>query len=221
MIHDFATDLRKTSWRDEAVDQGGAATVAAPRVLRSNSLWLGGLFLALLFVVLGYFLREQQVAKEPVLASRVPVVLSKQHRKKPVTKQKAASKNLAITKRSKTKISDPAVTNRPFYGFYESLSADSWPVPIHRGTYVSADANKRRVVYELQAASFRKRLDAIRLQRKLAQLKLPVSVSESVSAKGEHWYRVKLGPFRNLSKLNKAEDTLVSMQMMPLKKRVF
>lgn len=109
----------------------------------------------------------------------------------------------------------------PDYGFYDSLRKDSWPVPISKGVYVDGElADRERPVYKLQAASFRNKTDAYRLMKNLRQQKLKAVVVPSVSTNGQYWYQVSIGPFVSTTKLNKAQDILVSMNMMPLKKRV-
>lgn len=106
------------------------------------------------------------------------------------------------------------------YVFYESLPSKDWEVPIQEGVYYTEDERKRNnYSYILQAASIKSEHDALDLVRKLKALGLPASYSASVSHGGV-WYRVNVGPFKNNSVLNKAKDVLVSMEMMPLKRRV-
>lgn len=113
------------------------------------------------------------------------------------------------------------VTVDPDYEFYDSLKQGSWPVPINKGVYVDGElAERERPVYKLQAASFRSKADAYRLAGKLKNHKLAAVVVPSVSSNGQYWYQVSVGPFVSTTKLNKAQDILVSMNMMPLKKRV-
>lgn len=107
------------------------------------------------------------------------------------------------------------------YGFYDSLSSSPWQVPIQEGVYFTeADRRRASSVYILQAASMRHKEDAARLVAKLRAMKLPASYSISESDYGGVWYRVNVGPYSNSSIMNKAEDRLVAMSMMPLKKRV-
>ncbi|RLT97406.1 SPOR domain-containing protein [Ketobacter sp.] len=108
------------------------------------------------------------------------------------------------------------------YGFYDSLQASAWRVPVQRGVYLTAEDRKRAsYTYILQAASLKSRSEAVALVAKLQQRGLAASYSESEGGFGEvSWYRVNVGPFNNVSIMNKAEDVLVSMHMMPLKRRV-
>ena len=108
------------------------------------------------------------------------------------------------------------------YAFYDSLKNNQWSVPVQRGTYVDPNAalSREQTVYKLQAASFTNAKDANRLVVKLKGLGLKAKTVSSVSSAGQSWYQVSVGPFTNISQLNKAHDILVSMNMMPLKKRV-
>lgn len=107
------------------------------------------------------------------------------------------------------------------YGFYDSLQSSNWRVPVQKGVYFTEEDRKRSSYrYVLQAASMRDRAEAVSLVKKLKALKMPASYSESTSGYGQTWYRVNVGPFNNNSIMNKAEDRLVSMRMMPLKRRV-
>src|SRR5690606_3304743 len=105
----------------------------------------------------------------------------------------------------------------PEFGFYDSLAGSSWSVPVQRGIYVTEEDRKRASQrYMLQAASVRDLAEAQRIVQKLRQLGLQAFYSDG----GTGWYRVNVGPFDNVSKMNKAEDILVSLRMMPLKRRL-
>lgn len=109
----------------------------------------------------------------------------------------------------------------PEYGFYDRLRTSQWAVPVQRGTYVSGElSSRKKAVYKLQAASFRHNEDARRLVRRLIKLGLAASMQSSISTDGSEWYQVSVGPFTNVSKMNKAQNVLVSLNMMPLKKRI-
>lgn len=108
------------------------------------------------------------------------------------------------------------------YGFYDSLQASAWRVPVQRGIYLTEEDRKRAsYTYVLQAASLKNRTEAQELVARLLKIGLQASYSVSAGADGEaNWYRVNVGPFNNVSVMNKAEDVLVSMHMMPLKRRI-
>lgn len=107
------------------------------------------------------------------------------------------------------------------YGFYDNLRNSQWAVQTQNGTYVSSElAARKKAKYKLQAASFRNEQDANRLVRKLSKYALKARSHVSISTNGVEWYQVSVGPFSNVSKMNKAQDILVSLNMMPLKKKI-
>lgn len=113
-----------------------------------------------------------------------------------------------------------ARSGEPQFGFYDSLAGSSWSVPVQRGVYITEEDRKRAGQrYLLQAASVRDLAEAQRLVQKLRSLGMEASY-QSADPAGAGWYRVNVGPFDNVSRMNKAEDTLVSLRMMPLKRRI-
>ena len=114
-----------------------------------------------------------------------------------------------------------ARSGEPQFGFYDSLAGSSWTVPVQRGVYITEEDRKRAGQrYLLQAASVRDLGEAQRLVQKLRLMGMEASYQSADPASGAGWYRVNVGPFDNVSKMNKAEDTLVSLRMMPLKRRI-
>jgi len=112
-------------------------------------------------------------------------------------------------------------SNTVEYGFYDNLRNSQWAVQTQNGTYVSRDlATRKKAKYKLQAASFRGEQDAKRLVKKLSKYGLKARTRVSVSTNGVEWYQVNVGPFSNVSKMNKAQDVLVSLNMMPLKRKI-
>lgn len=105
----------------------------------------------------------------------------------------------------------------PEYKFYKLLP-NSEVVPARVEAYKStpksaADYSK----HLLQAGSFKRAQDADSLRAKLLLSGLPnATTSRVVSSSGSVWYRVRIGPFPSRSKLNKAYDQLVRMNLQPL-----
>ncbi len=103
------------------------------------------------------------------------------------------------------------------YSFYEILpKSEVIPplVPEYKSTPKSA---KSYSLYVLQAGSFRNEQDADRLRAELILQGLPNVVANKVeSSSGAVWYRVRTGPFDSRSKLNKAQDQLVRMNLQPM-----
>ncbi|NIQ11770.1 MAG: hypothetical protein GWO08_06900, partial [Gammaproteobacteria bacterium] len=58
-------------------------------------------------------------------------------------------------------------TRETDYGFYDSLQASAWSVPVQRGVYLTADDRKRAsYTYILQAASLKSQSEAKKLVAK-------------------------------------------------------
>lgn len=107
----------------------------------------------------------------------------------------------------------------PEFGFYETLPDSAWRVPVQQGVYVSEEDRRKRASqrFMLQAASVRDAAEAQRIVQRLRQLGLQAFFSHDETG---GWYRINVGPFDNVSKMNKAEDILVSLRMMPLKRKL-
>ncbi len=105
----------------------------------------------------------------------------------------------------------------PEYNFYKLLPK-SEVIPAQVEAYKSTP--KSAADYSnhlLQAGSFKQQTDADSLRAKLLLSGMPnVTTSKVVSSSGTVWYRVRIGPFTSRSKLNKAYDQLVRMNLQPL-----
>lgn len=132
----------------------------------------------------------------------------------------AQQENLEMARKFKQELAQQGDADEADYGFYDSLQASAWSVPVQRGVYMTAEDRKRASYrYMLQAASLRDRSEAASLVARLR--KLGMNATYTVTGSGSAaWYRVNVGPFDNVSVMNKAEDRLVAMRMMPLKRRI-
>ncbi|WP_210398171.1 SPOR domain-containing protein [Motiliproteus sediminis] len=103
------------------------------------------------------------------------------------------------------------------YRFY-TLLPESEVVPPKVEAYNSTPREQTDYSrYLLQAGSFRSSSDADSLRAQLLLKGLPnVTTSKVTSASGSIWYRVRVGPFESRSKLNKAQDVLVRMNLRPM-----
>lgn len=96
------------------------------------------------------------------------------------------------------------------YDFYQLLEKQKVEIPDDIEAYVSTPKDKElSYQYLLQVGSFRSDQDAETMRADLMLMGID-SYSEDVEVKGEQWYRVMAGPFGNRSKMNKAQDILVS-----------
>ncbi|MFP6789200.1 MAG: SPOR domain-containing protein [Thalassolituus sp.] len=107
-----------------------------------------------------------------------------------------------------------AAAVKPSYDFYKLLEKQTVDVP-EVEAYRSTPKDNVNYEYRLQAGSFRSANDAERLRAQLL-LEGLTAYQEGSTVNGSTWYRVFVGPFKNRSKLNKAQDTLVNMNISPL-----
>ena len=92
------------------------------------------------------------------------------------------------------------------FDFYTLLPEREVIVPVERDDVDSEPTQAMR--YILQAGSFKSAADADRLRARLILLGLDARI-EDVSANGELWHRVQVGPFEDRSRLSKARGILV------------
>lgn len=228
MIHDFATLPR--------VSRQSSVPAPAPAPRRRH-----GLLLVLLAVVLAglavwrvldarsrpepAFVPGETESREYQAAMETEAVEARQEARQRQTKRAVPVRATATT------APDPkaaalearlknAPTVEPQFGFYDSLSGSAWTVPVQRGIYVTEEERKRAGGrFLLQAASVRDLAEAQRLVQKLRSLGMEASI-QAADPPNNDWYRVNVGPFDSVSRMNKAEDVLVSLRMMPLKRRL-
>lgn len=107
------------------------------------------------------------------------------------------------------------------YRFY-TLLPESEVVPPKVEAYNSTPREQTDYSqYQLQAGSFRSEADAESLRATLLLKGLPnVTSTKVTSANGSVWHRVRVGPFDSRSKLNKAQDVLVRMNLRPIQVKV-
>lgn len=250
MIHDFATAPRQTDWRNNHKGRELKSDKKGKNNEGNSKRILLSVVAVSVLVVFGqwaFFSGEPQLDQQPDEAAKQEYLesvlleegtqaganddfaLDVDTRETAAPEKSSASRveleqpvQLNAKKEiAKTEEVIPEPVIDPDYEFYDTLTQGSWPVPINKGVYVDGELTDReRPVYSLQAASFRNKDDAYRLVQKLKQRKLKAVVLKSVSSNGLYWYQVSVGPFVSTTKLNKAQDILVSMNMMPLKKRV-
>jgi len=154
-------------------------------------------------------MEQEQIEPEPVPEKTVTAKVEPVPGKQAMVAHQTTGKHQPKVSQSK----------EPRFGFYESLSKSAWSVPVQRGVYVTEEDRKRQANqrYLLQAASLKDAQDARRLVQRLREAGLAATYTSDSS---NSWYRVNVGPFDNVSRMNKAEDILVSMRMMPLKRKL-
>lgn len=104
----------------------------------------------------------------------------------------------------------------PRFEFYELLKENEVEVTIEP----TPASERKRYQYLVQAGSFRNKDDAERMRSELILNNLTNTTTDSIHTQNGTWYRVNVGPFTNRSKLEKARDTLASMNIQGLVKKI-
>ena len=107
------------------------------------------------------------------------------------------------------------------YDFYAGLPKFEVVVPEkEHGAHVDATARVDRPgTYFLQAGSYRNSADAERVQERLARQSISASV-QRVALDNDVWYRIRIGPIKDLNQLNRLRQQLQAAEIMTLVIRV-
>ncbi|MDP7536899.1 MAG: SPOR domain-containing protein [Methylococcales bacterium] len=162
----------------------------------NKRLSVGRFFLVVLLLLgFGYFLNSLRQSSESVsrqLSSATP---------------KQAQQEMAVSEAKQSKPMKPSTplkkkqVQAPRYDFFTLLPEKEVVVPDYEIKTRNREekAGKRRAVrYMMQAGSFRNNKDADRLKAKLALIGIESKI-ELARIGDVNWYRVKLGPFLNMS----------------------
>jgi cell division protein FtsN len=117
--------------------------------------------------------------------------------------------------------SEPAGDTGNNYDFYTGLSKFEVVVPEkEHGTHVDAAARiDRPGTYFLQAGSYRDMADAERVQAQLARQSISANV-QRVALDTDVWYRIRIGPIKDLNQLNRVRQQLQAAEIVTLVIRV-
>ena len=107
------------------------------------------------------------------------------------------------------------------YDFYAGLPKFEVVVPEkEHGTHVDAAARiDRPGTYFLQAGSYRDMADAERVQAQLARQSIGANV-QRVQLDTDVWYRIRIGPIKDLNQLNRVRQQLQAAEIVTLVIRV-
>lgn len=126
--------------------------------------------------------------------------------------RKTLEASAAQAREDKEKVTQAAKPSYDFYRLLEKQTVEVQEVEAYKSTPKDAAT---KYEYRLQAGSFRSETDADRMRAQLILEGLPAYL-ESSTVGSSTWYRVFVGPFTNRSKMNKAQDILVSNNVSPL-----
>jgi hypothetical protein len=107
------------------------------------------------------------------------------------------------------------------YDFYDGLPKFEVVVPEkEHGARVDAAARVSRPgTYFLQAGSYRRLEDANRIQAQLARQNINANV-QRVALDADVWYRIRIGPIKDLDQLNRVRQQLQAAEIVSLVIRV-
>lgn len=180
----------------------GATRRTPPPQKHKTAWWLWLLVPAILVAFIYGLTQLNQVAPKPK-----PIVIEKPKVAAPKPKQTAAPV------KEKAPIPVPVAPKKDTFEFYQILQ-NSEVDTSHVDAYQSTPRGEQDFYYMLQAASFRNPEDADRMRAKLILSGMvEASIRKTVGQGEQPWYRVVLGPYESRSKMNRAEDKLVSMDI--------
>lgn len=166
--------------------------------------WIFGISALLAFAGFLYFLTTVPADKQAP-----PPVVTKPAEKAPA---KVAAKPKAPVKEEK-KQPEPAR-----FEFYEMLPQTTVATP--RVEEYQPSTEKEQFHYLLQVGSFRSAQDAERQRAMVAFQGMKGTIDQVTASDGSQWYRVHVGPFDSRSRMNKAVDKLVTINIQPLVKKI-
>jgi hypothetical protein len=116
---------------------------------------------------------------------------------------------------------DGAESANGSYDFYDGLPKFEVVLPEkEQGAHVDAAARiDRPGTYFLQAGSYRNASDAERVQAQLARQNISANV-QRVALDTDVWYRIRIGPIKDLGQLNRVRQQLQAAEIVSLVIRV-
>ena len=187
----------------------GATRRTPPPPKRKTAWWLWLLVPAILVAFIYGLTQLNQVAPKSK-----PVEKEKIQAPAPAPKPKPAPAP------AKAEVKANVPPKKDTFEFYQILQ-DSEVDTSHVDAYQYTPRGEQDFYYMIQAASFRNAEDADRLRAKLILSGMVEANIRKTMGKGDQpWYRVVLGPYESRSKMNRAEDKLVSMDIASYSYRV-
>ncbi|RBP78283.1 SPOR domain-containing protein [Marinomonas rhizomae] len=176
----------------------GATRRTPPPQKRKTAWWLWLLVPAILVAFIYGLMQLNQVAPKPK-----QITIDKPKTALPKPKPAPVKEKAPV----------PVTPKKDTFEFYQILQ-DSEVDTSHVDAYQSTPRGEQDFYYMIQAASFRNAEDADRMRAKLILSGMVETSVRKTIGKGEQpWYRVVLGPYESRSKMNRAEDKLVSMDI--------
>lgn len=177
--------------------------------------WVFGIAAFLCFAGFLYYLASIPATPE----KPAPAPVAKQEPRKVTEPAKpAVTSSASSPKKEETPKKQETSQEEARFKFYEMLPKSEVVAP-HVDEYKSP-GKKEEFHYILQTGSFRSAEDAERQRAMVAFQGLKGSVDRITASDGSYWYRVHVGPFESRSRMNRAVDKLVAINIQPLVKKV-
>jgi cell division protein FtsN len=187
-------------------------TTTAPKRKQPVKWWLW-LFVPAILGAFIYGLVQLSQVSSPSTSNKTTVLTKPEPKPAPSTKT-------ATTKTTETKTPTKAEAQpKDNFEFYQILQ-DSEVDTSHVDAYQSTPRGEQDFYYMIQAASFRSNTDADRLRANLILSGLEANIRQTTGDDGRPWYRVVLGPYESRSKMSRAQDKLVSLDIQSYTYRV-
>lgn len=171
-----------------------------------------GLFVALL-VYLKDFSSSTELSGGVVERGQNAQLLEEKAAKKRAAEKKQAAEERAAEERA---AKEAARVQKPRFDFYDLLPEMEVLIPDQELAAEREKAPKEKVVYYLQAASFRKFEEADRMRAQLALMGFESQVQRVSVNDTNTWHRVRIGPFKSARAMDKIRGRLRAKNIDPL-----
>lgn len=170
---------------------------------------LAGLAIGL-FVALLVYLKDFSADTAPAgVVERDPAAAAQ--------KAEAAARRQAEERRaSERKAEEAAEAQKPRFDFYDLLPEMEVLIPDQELAAEREKTPAEKVVYYLQAASFRKYEEADRMRAQLALLNIESEVQRVIVNDNNAWHRVRIGPFKSARAMDKVRGRLRANDIDPI-----
>ena len=126
--------------------------------------------------------------------------------------QNKTSNEVRGVKKEKTTAPPPPTSNKPKFDFYTILPELEVAIPEQELINVKKEENSSsKTEYILQAGSFKAYNEADKLKARLALEGIEANIQKVKINATDTWHRVRIGPLKNISQLNKTRRRLRSI----------
>lgn len=202
---------RKDYAKNKRGNTSASRAKSSPRKAPPKKRFPRALLAVTLFLIAGLGYGLYSLTQVDPQTANTPLTNAKPAEKKSAPQKKEVSAAPVVEK----SVESNEASRFDFYDMLKKSEVETPQVEAYKSTPKDA---KSEHSYLLQAGSFKSKSDAERMRAQLILLGLPnVHTNTSTSKDGTLWYRVRVGPFDNRSRLSKAYDKLVQQNIQPLR----